>query len=258
MSSSLNSSELSFYKKEGFIVIENLFSYKEIHIIKESIQISIENLLTNITSGKTYFLDQKRFVDLDNQTIQFEPKPHGDKIKVIEPAHCLNKELLKLVHDIRITDPIKSILGTSKISLWTDKLNLKTPKSGSSFGWHQDSPYWVHDNEDVNRLPNAYLSLDDSNEKNGCFRVIRRSHTKGCLEGKDDGSQLGGFYTNPKCFDLADEVSFDLSTGSIVFFDPHIVHGSRENNSLKQRMAYIMTYQPGYRSMLKENKVEKI
>ena len=45
-------------------------------------------------------------------------------LKVIEPAHSLNSELKELIFDERLTDPIKSILSTDSLSLWTDKLNL--------------------------------------------------------------------------------------------------------------------------------------
>ena len=61
--------------------------------------------------------------------------------------------------------PIQDIIGQSEISLWTDKLNLKRPREGSGFGWHQDSPYWIHDSANVDLLPNVYLAIDNSNEE---------------------------------------------------------------------------------------------
>jgi ectoine hydroxylase-related dioxygenase (phytanoyl-CoA dioxygenase family) len=44
----------------------------------------------------------------------------------------------------------------------------------------------------------------------------------------------------------------------LVFFNPHIVHGSESNKSATQRRAYIITYQPGGLPMLKSGKVENI
>ena len=209
-------------------------------------------------TGKEYFLDKKRFVDIDYLTLQYEPEPHNQFLKVIEPAHSLNDGLDEITSDRRITDPIKSILSTNEISLWTDKLNLKRPKVGSGFGWHQDSPYWVHDSEDVESLPNVYICLDNANQSNGCFSVIKGSHKEGCLPGTFDNSQLGGFYTDKDCFDIEDAVQLEVSEGSLIYFNQHIVHGSTANHSDQERRAYIVTYQPKDRAMLKSGKIKNI
>ena len=139
-------------------------------------------------------------------TLQFEPEPHHEFLRVIEPAHSLNLDLEKIIADRKLTDPIRSILSLDEVSLWTDKLNLKRPKIGSGFGWHQDSPYWIHDSEDVETLPNVYICLDDADESNGCFSVIKGSHKEGCLPGTFDNSQLGGFYTDQNSFNIDDSV----------------------------------------------------
>ena len=139
-----------------------------------------------------------------------------------------------------------------------NKLNLKSSKDGSGFGWHQDSPYWIHDCSHVDLLPNVYLALDDANRQNGCFRLINQSHLKGCLPGIDNATQLGGFYTNPDFFDLSDEVLMEVPAGSLVFFNPHIVHGSEPNESDKPRRAFIMTYQPANNPMLKSGLIDNI
>ena len=110
----------------------------------------------------------------------------------------------------------------------------------------------------MNLLPNVYLSLDDATLENGCFKVIRGSHVNGCLPGTDDGTQLGGFYTDPNAFDVTNEVFLEISAGSLVFFNPHIVHGSEPNSTNTQRRAYIITYQPGGLPALKSREIENI
>ena len=129
---------------------------------------------------------------------------------------------------------------------------------GSGFGWHQDSPYWIHDNEDVDSLPNVYVCLDKADKENGCFRVIKGSHKKGCLPGTCDNSQLGGFYTDKNHFDLEDCIDIEANAGSLIFFNPHIVHGSSPNESTQERRAYIVTYQHKDKPSLKSGKVFNI
>ena len=254
----LTSKEKSSYRADGFLVRENIFSKSEVFKINEALERAASKALLLSQEGTAYHLDGKRFVDYDYLTVQFEPGLDSEIIRVIEPAHQLDEELRELTADPRLVNPIQDIIGMKLISLWTDKLNLKRPKEGTGFGWHQDSPYWLHDSENVDLLPNVYLSLDDATLENGCFKVIRGSHVNGCLPGTDDGTQLGGFYTDPNAFDITNEVSLEISAGSLVFFNPHIVHGSEPNSTNTQRRAYIITYQPGGLPALKSGEIENI
>ncbi len=258
MSYFFSEKEQQKYLDDGFVCRESQFSQKEIISFRKIFESTVKKAHSISETGKEYFLDKKRFVDIDYLTLQYEPEPNNQFLKVIEPAHSLNDDLDEITSDRRITDPIKSILSTNEISLWTDKLNLKRPKVGSGFGWHQDSPYWVHDSEDVESLPNVYICLDNTNQSNGCFSVIKGSHKEGCLPGTFDNSQLGGFYTDKDCFDIEDAVDLEVSEGSLIFFNQHIVHGSTANHSDQERRAYIVTYQPKDRAMLKSGKIKNI
>jgi ectoine hydroxylase-related dioxygenase (phytanoyl-CoA dioxygenase family) len=81
--------------------------------------------------------------------------------------------------------------------------------------------------------------------------VIRGSHGASCLPGTSDGTQLGGFYTDPGCFDPGDELALEVDAGGLVCFSPHIVHGSLPNASDAPRRALVITYQPAGHPTLK-------
>ena len=155
-------------------------------------------------------------------------------------------------------EPVRSLLGREALAIWTNKLNLKRPREGSGFGWHQDAPYWMHDSPHPELLPNVCLAFDDADMQNGCLGVIRGSHRQGCLPGTDDGSQLGGFFTDPSRFSEADAVWMAVPAGSLVFFDPYAIHGSGPNRSARPRRALIMTYQPAGFPMLKTGQVRNL
>ena len=246
--------ELEFFREHGYLIREDVFSREEIVRLQMSVEQAVSSAFNQSVDGNTYILDGKRFVDVDSMTVQFEHMPGTDTIRVIEPVQHLHPDLESLVTDQRIVMPIRSIIGT-EVSVWTNKLNLKRGPEGSGFGWHQDSPYWIHDSDHVDLLPNVYLAFDDATEENGCLRVIDRSHRQGCLPGTADGSQLGGFFTDPNCFDEADAVSLELSAGSMAFFDAHTIHGSNPNQTEAARRAIVMTYQPAGFPMLKTGEV---
>jgi ectoine hydroxylase-related dioxygenase (phytanoyl-CoA dioxygenase family) len=255
---SLLEEELFTYRAHGYLIREGVFSARELADLTGSVERAVALAHAESASGNAYHLDGKRFVDIGNMTVQFE---HGDKsetIRVIEPAHHLDTVLEALVEDTRIVDPVKSIIGVDAVSIWTNKLNLKRAGEGSGFGWHQDSPYWAHDSDHVDLLPNVYLAFDDASAENGCLRVIDKSHLRGCLPGTADGSQLGGFFTDPACFEEKDQVLMEAPAGSLVFFDPHSIHGSEPNLSGNPRRAMVMTYQPANFPMLKTGEVRNV
>ena len=251
----LAADEASAYESDGFVIRENVFSSAEIARLGEAAERAVALAARLGRQGKTYTLDGNRFVDADHLTIQYEHGPASETIRVIEPVHELDAELDALIDDPRIVEPMCGLVECEQVSLWTGKLNLKRPREGSGFRWHQDSPYWIHDSSHVDRLPNVYLTLDDATEANGCLRIIRGSHTNGCLPGIGDGSQLEGFFTDPACFDETQQVPLVVAAGSLVFFHPHSVHGSQPNASDVARRALILTYQPAGFPMLKSGEL---
>lgn len=251
----LTPEEISAYDLDGFIIRESVFLPAEVTALCEAAERAVTVAARLASHGKSYTLDGNRFVDADYLTVQYEHSQTSETIRVIEPVHELDDVLDALVDDPRIVRPMCDLIGCEQVSLWTGKLNLKRPREGSGFRWHQDSPYWIHDSSHVDRLPNVLITLDDASEANGCLRIIRGSHTNGCLPGIGDGSQLGGFFTDPAWFDETLQVPLEVAAGSLVFFHPHSVHGSRPNASDIPRRALILTYQPADFPMLKSGEL---
>ena len=254
----LSDDEAQRYARDGFLIRERAFVEHELSSLRLAAERAADAAWRLSRKGTTYILDGNRFVDAGHVTVQFEHAAGSETIRVVEPVVELDPDLNALVDDARICEPMRDLVGSEEIALWTDKLNLKRPREGSGFGWHQDSPYWIHDCRHVDRLPNVMVTLDDASEANGCFRVVRGSHERGCLPGRTDGSQLGGFYTDPDAFDPRDQVPMVVAAGSLVFFSPHAVHGSFPNRSASPRRALVLTYQPAGHPMLKSGMVRNV
>lgn len=254
----LNAEELNQFARDGYCKRLRVFDAQEVADLTRALQAVTQRAQRWAPDGKTYLLDGKRFIDAGHWTLQFEHQTDSEELRVIEPVYDLDPRFDALIDDPRLVQPMQQLVGSQQLALWTAKANLKPPRTGSGFGWHQDSPYWLHDNRDVDRLPNVYIALDDANEGNGCLSVIRGSHRQGCLPGTSDGSQLGGFFTNPDYYNLEDRVPLDMSAGSVAFFSPHLVHGSAANPTDRPRRALIYTYQRGGAKALKSGAVRDV
>ena len=254
----LSNTERQAYLTDGFFVREAAFDDARLAHLRDAAERAVANAHTSAVDGYTYFLDSKRFVDVEQSTVQYEHSPDSTTMRVLEPVHLFDTRIDQLVDHPMLAEPMRGLLGNSHISLWTTKLNLKRATEGSGFGWHQDSPYWVHDCGHVDQLPNVMLALDAQSASNGCLRVIRGSHRHGMLPGIANDTQLGGFFTDPNSFNINDEVLMEVPAGSLIFFNPHSVHGSEPNTSSAPRRALILTYQPGDYPLLKTGTIRNV
>jgi ectoine hydroxylase len=239
------------WREDGFFVRRRAFGEDEIEALREAAGRAEEAARAAAQGGgEEYEIDGNRYCEIPGCTLQFEHRPGSRTLRVIEPFHHLDARLDALIDDPRLVEPMRDLVGDERVALFTDKLNLKRPREGSRFRWHQDSPYWAHFCAHLDRLPNVLLALDAASEENGCFRVIRGSHRRGMLPGLADGV-LGPLFTDPRHFDEADQVPAVIPAGSLVFFSPHAVHGSEPNLSAARRRALVITYQPGGHRMFK-------
>lgn len=256
--SSLTAKELQSYQEDGFLIRPAVFTDQETDALRAAAENACQVAIKQASEGQTYHLDGKRFVDINYWTVQFEYETERQSVRVIEPVNELDARFDDLIDAPQLVQPMQDILGSTKLALWTAKLNLKPANVGSGFGWHQDSPYWIHDSDHVDLLPNVMVTIDEASVENGCLQVIRGSHKKGCLPGTDDGSQLGGFFTSPECFSESNAVPMEAPAGSAIFFSPHSIHGSGPNRSTEDRKAVILTYQPANYPALKSGQVRSV
>jgi hypothetical protein len=258
----LSQEELDHYQRDGYLIRRQQIASTDLKRINEALDVAEIDLIEESQRfGRSYTLGDRPFMDLDHRTLQFEfecratsSKP---QLRVVEPISDYVPAIAELVRHPTLVAAVASILKCDALSLWTDKLNFKVGYGGG-FDWHQDAPYWMHDADDVQNMPNVMVALDDAPLESGCLRGIRGSHLLGALPGKQDGSALAGFYTDPQCFDLASAVHFEMCAGDALFFDPFLIHGSDQNHTANRRRALIVTYQPAHRQTLKSKAVVNI
>jgi ectoine hydroxylase-related dioxygenase (phytanoyl-CoA dioxygenase family) len=233
------------WEEDGFFVRAAAFDAEEVARLQAAAERVVAVIEAAARGGEgAYLVDGNRYQPAAGSLVQFEHAPGSTTVRVIEPFHHLDAVFDALVDDPRLVEPMRDLVGSARVSLWTDKLNLKRPREGSRFRFHQDSPYWAFACGHLDRLPNVMVVLDDATEMNGCFRVVRGSHRRGLLPGIEGEGMLGPLFTDPRHFDQSAQVPIEAPAGSLVFFSPHTVHGSEPNRSDRARRAAVLTYQP--------------
>jgi ectoine hydroxylase-related dioxygenase (phytanoyl-CoA dioxygenase family) len=247
----LTADESRAWRDDGLFIRRSVFGPDELESLRDAAECAAERACAAVVADQGYEIDGNRYCEAAGSTVQFEHRPGSQTIRVVEPFHHLDERLDRLIDDPRLVEPARGLVGCERVSLFTDKLNLKRPFEGSRFRWHQDSPYWAHFCSHLDQLPNVMLALDDAGEHNGCLRVVRGSHRQGMLPGLEGEGRLGPLFTDPRGFDEAAQVPAVMPAGSLLFFDAHTVHGSQPNRSGAARRALVITYQPGGHRMFK-------
>jgi phytanoyl-CoA hydroxylase len=123
--------------------------------------------------------------------------------------------------------------GLREPSCQRDQVNLKPPRVGTGFPFHQDARFLVGSTQGrIERYGglNLVIALTVADAENGGFVVLGRTHTSGL---KDIGYDTGG--CNDGLFDETYRQLVPLEPGDAVLFHPHLAHGSGPNQSNRPR-----------------------
>jgi phytanoyl-CoA hydroxylase len=130
----------------------------------------------------------------------------------------------------KLVDVLTQLIGPN-VQLHHTKMLVKPPEQGAPFPMHQDYPYFPHTRHSVLA---ASVHLDDTNEENGCLRVIAGSHKHGPLEAQGASNTLE--------VPLEDGEPIPARAGDVVIFSYLTIHGSGVNASNAARRNVLFQY----------------
>jgi hypothetical protein len=127
-----------------------------------------------------------------------------------------------------------------------DQVNLKLPRVGSGFPYHQDESFLF--GAALRRVQefggvNLVIALDPADAENGGFEVLGRTHQGALLDATYDTSA-----TNGGLFDESHRVLAPLSPGDALLFHPRLAHGSGPNRSERPRRLITLWFGGGIRT----------
>jgi ectoine hydroxylase len=232
---SLDEKELEVYEKNGFIIIPEAFSEKEIKKFRQEL--------------KQLELNEKLW-----KKEEFISEPNDNKLRTIFNQHLFSKIYKKLSKDPRILDKVIQILG-SDVYIHHGRINVKRAYQGKSFPWHSDFETWHSEDGLPNcRCLSAWVMLTDNTQFNGPLYLIKESHKKfvSCkgVTPKDNykkslKKQEYGVPSIDAIKQLSKNdklVSAIGKAGTLVLHDGNILHGSADNISPEDRTNIFFVY----------------
>jgi hypothetical protein len=246
----LDDAEHARYRHEGFLVRPDVFTPEELVGLREAVEDVVARVVAHATrpgGGPEMRLGDGHRIQFSSRTaIQWEWTDGSRAVRLLEPVTHLDPRLAALWEDPRFVEPMKDALGAEAIGPYTCKLNMKRPREGSEFPWHQDFPYWYAFAGDRARdIATAVLFLDDARVANGAIRVLPGSHHLG--PAPRDPDDPAGFLADPGRIDTDREIAIEAGAGAVLYLPSLLLHRSSPNGSRDERRALLLSFQPAGR-----------
>jgi len=181
---------------------------------------------------------------------------NGRAVRSALSCHLYNEAFRRLIRHPRLLEPAVQLLG-GPVYVHQFKINPKAAHDGEIWHWHQDFRNWhVDDGMPEPQVMNAVIFLDDVNEFNGPMMFIPGTHKLGLIQSTVEPEQPSAAYGRlaPDAARAYEDARVDAwvakhglaapkgPAGSVLFFDPCIVHASGPNLSPWSRNLALATY----------------
>ena len=240
----LTADQLSFYRDNGFLQLDNYFSDAEIGILKAEIPNTIEERSPRII--------------LEN----------NGSIRSIFAPHFINPTFDRLSRLDRMVIPAEQMIGSS-VYIHQYKINVKKGLQSDWWEWHQDFPYWhIDDGIDKPDMVTVMLYLEDTNYLNGALLLIPQTHKLGIVQFQnkrlahsENGGDSQDVHKPEYMSSLDSNIKFSVDhelvrsqsvehgivtasagKGSVLFFHGNIFHASNSNLTAFDRNSVLITY----------------
>ena len=204
--SNLSLEQINQYKEDGYIAPIDVLTKNEAEEVKKEIEYNEKKWPNEIEGlGRNY-------------------------------VHLISPVFDKVSHNSKILDVVESIIGKDILVCGTT-LFIKNPDKKGFVSFHQDAKYiglephnWV----------TGWLAVTDSNEENGCMRMLKGSHKKDLKfhNQKFDENNLLTRGQTIEDIPINETTPVILKAGQLSLHHPTIIHGSGLNKSKERRIGF--------------------
>jgi len=218
--------QIDQFWKDGYVVVESVVPRELIEEANIVLKQLIEASCKVISSNSIY--------DLSDQHTE-----HVPSVRRIKDPHIVHPVYDQIMRSEAVLDCVRALLGPD-LRMEHSKLNIKQAKGGEAVEWHQDWAFYPHSNDDILEVG---VLLEDCDEENGPLLMIPESH-RGPIENHHhpEGFFCGAIDIENATFDAKKAVSLTAKAGAITMHHVRMVHGSRSNQSERNRPILLIGY----------------
>jgi ectoine hydroxylase-related dioxygenase (phytanoyl-CoA dioxygenase family) len=221
----LSAEQIETYRRDGFIVVENVLSPAEVEELRQ------------VTDA---FVAKARFVQAHDDVYDLEPSHSATEPRVrrIKTPHLQHDAYARIGRHPAIVEILRQLVHPV-LRFDTSKLNMKAAGYGAAVEWHQDWAFYPHTNDD---LAAVGVMMDDCAIENGPLLCVPGSHKGPIHDHHADGVFCGAIDLDQADVDFAAARPCVGPAGSISIHHARTIHGSALNTSQKMRRLLLFQY----------------
>jgi len=251
-SHALSKEQIASFFENGYVIVKNLFTQDEVTkvktlaeiLFKKAVEIAEKHKVgNNIPINGQFRCDYNGQEGPKSASILAVNNENEISIKLISWVGGVEKELLGLGEQTKITVKVGQLLGCKYAAHLINQIHYKMPHDKVTFNCHQDitnrrdfDPEWT----DVNgkgSFVQVLTAIDESTETNGSLEIIPYSHKQDLLLDKLPKEE--SLLKIKEKYDLNKAIKLLLKPGDTVFMHPLLLHQSGANNSDESRELFI-------------------
>ena len=216
------------YDRDGFLVVESLFTDAELHGVRQRIDALIAD-----PDSRPEGVGVGREGDTSPETKGTGAVRGASFLVRFDPF------FQDFARTAKLLDHARGVLGASRIKVFRDQALFKPPH-GQAKPLHQDQSYFLVD--PVDDLVTAWIALDEATLDNGCMTYVPGSHRHGILPITPDPERPVHHVPDTRGLDLPEAVACPVPAGSVIFHHGCALHASSDNDTDTWRKALILHF----------------
>ena len=243
---------LSFFKENGYLIVDNVFSMQELKNVKCALKELILILI------KKAIRDNKDQEDILKKCIGFEFSKALQVLEKIDREYILefynslsvanNPYIASLLYKPKVLEyiniffffskknPLFITSGSSVFAMPNDE--LYTPNK-----WHTDIFYSIKDSEYIQVWAPI---IENANNELGALHIMPKSHEKPFQGQIRDTSRTDSavhrYIVSDDLLSEYEDKIVEIKLGQIIFFDKHLVHRGGQNITNRVRLSLVGVY----------------
>ena len=229
----LTDTEVSSYRKNGFLVVDDFLDASEVEIWREAVDNAVKN-----RKGRKFPHSELKSGEDDG--INKDAAYFGNVFVQIINLWQSDDKMKELMLDRRLGEMATILSESEGIRIWHDQSLIKQPWANPT-SWHLDTPFWSFDSSEALSI---WVALDDVTLQNGCLYFMPESQNDTKLEEPGIGANMGEVFKEYPKYHSHSPTPSVIKAGSCSFHNGLCLHAAGPNMTPGVRRAMTCAYMP--------------
>jgi len=233
MNTEITQSQVDFYQKNGYTIIEDFLTPSELEEWRSAITEAVEQRKGQKIPGRAGKIGEDDGINSDTE---YQSKVFDQLINLWQTSDRVKQLML----NPKIGEMAARLAQVDGIRIWHDQALFKKPW-GNPTSWHLDTPFWSFSDR---RALSIWIALDDSTLENGCLFFIPGSQLLTGFENPGIGRNMDAIFSVYPQFISSATVAAPMKAGSCSFHNGLTIHGAHANMTSGPRRAMTCAFMP--------------